>query len=55
MPSAATRPVAANDLVALSRDAVAALDALLADATAKYLRGVAIKRSQIANPKVLDR
>jgi len=35
MPTAVPRPTAENDLAALCREALAGLDALLADATAK--------------------
>ena len=35
MPTAVPRPIAENDLAALCREAMAGLDALLADATAK--------------------
>ncbi|HVZ51960.1 MAG TPA: acyl-CoA dehydrogenase family protein [Pseudolabrys sp.] len=53
MPSAAPRPVADNDLVALARDAVSALDALLADATAKVRERVTVEGHVVG--RVLDR
>jgi (2S)-methylsuccinyl-CoA dehydrogenase len=43
MPIAASRPVAEHDLVELAREASAALDALLADATAKVCERVVVK------------
>jgi (2S)-methylsuccinyl-CoA dehydrogenase len=43
MPIAASRPVAEHDLVGLAREASAALDALLADATAKVRERVVVK------------
>ena len=43
MPIAASRPVAKNDVVALALEASAALDALLADATAKVRERVVVE------------
>jgi (2S)-methylsuccinyl-CoA dehydrogenase len=43
MPIAASRPVGKNDLVALAEEASAALDALLADATAKVRERVVVE------------
>ena len=42
MPVAASRPTAEHELVELSRDATAALDALLADAVAKVRERVVV-------------
>ena len=53
MPIAATRPVAASNLVELGRAAAAALDALLADAVAKVRERVTAK-GQVA-VRLLDR
>ena len=43
MPIAATRPVADDDLVGLAGEAAAALEALLADATAKVRERVSVE------------
>ena len=43
MSIAATRPAAGHDLVDLARDAAAALEALLGDATAKVRERVAVE------------
>jgi (2S)-methylsuccinyl-CoA dehydrogenase len=48
MPTTASRPATDRDLVALSREATAALDALLADATAKVRERVSVDGRVIA-------
>jgi (2S)-methylsuccinyl-CoA dehydrogenase len=53
MPAAAPRPAAFHELVDLSRDAIAALDALLADAVAKVRERVVVEGHTIA--RLLDR
>ncbi|MEP7030239.1 MAG: acyl-CoA dehydrogenase family protein, partial [Pseudolabrys sp.] len=53
MPIAATRPTAGNEIVDLARDAVAALDALLADAVAKVRERVVVEGHQVA--RIFDR
>jgi (2S)-methylsuccinyl-CoA dehydrogenase len=53
MPIAASRTVAEHELVELSREATAALDALLADATAKVRERVVVEGHVVA--RLLDR
>jgi (2S)-methylsuccinyl-CoA dehydrogenase len=53
MPIAASRPVAQNDLVELAQAASAALDALLADATAKVRARVVVEGHVVA--RLVDR
>jgi (2S)-methylsuccinyl-CoA dehydrogenase len=53
MPIAASRSVAEHELVELSREATAALDALLADATAKVRERVVVEGHVVA--RLLDR
>ena len=53
MPIAASRPAADDDLIELGRGAIAALEALLADATAKVRERVVVEGHVVA--KVLDR
>src|SRR5882672_6650590 len=53
MPIAATRPATEHDLVELSREAVAALDALLADAMAKVRERVVVEGHSVA--RLFDR
>jgi (2S)-methylsuccinyl-CoA dehydrogenase len=53
MPIVASRHAADDDLIALARDATAALEALLADATAKVREKVVVEGHVVA--KVLDR
>ena len=53
MSIAAPRPVAEHDLVALARDATSALDALLADATAKVRDRVTVEGHVVG--RVMDR
>src|SRR5882672_4822459 len=53
MPIAATRPATEHDLVELSREAVAALDALLADAVAKVRERVVVEGHPVS--RLFDR
>ena len=53
MPIAAARPAAVHELVDLSREAIAALDTLLADAVAKVRERVVVEGHTIA--RLLDR
>ena len=53
MPIAASRPAAEHELIDLSRDATAALDALLADATAKVRERVVVEGHTVS--RLFDR
>jgi (2S)-methylsuccinyl-CoA dehydrogenase len=53
MPIAASRPAAEHELIALSREATAALDALLADATAKVRERVVVEGHTVS--RLFDR
>jgi (2S)-methylsuccinyl-CoA dehydrogenase len=53
MPIAATRPAAGNDLAELTREAVAAFDSLLGDATAKVRERVVVEGHVVS--RLLDR
>jgi (2S)-methylsuccinyl-CoA dehydrogenase len=53
MPIAASRPAAEHELIDLSREATAALDALLADATAKVRRRVVVEGHAVS--RLFDR
>jgi (2S)-methylsuccinyl-CoA dehydrogenase len=53
MPTAASRATASHELVGLGRDAVAALDALLADATAKVRERVVVEGHPVS--RLFDR
>ena len=53
MPIAASRPTAQHELVEFSREATAALDALLADAVAKVRERVVVEGHPIA--RLFDR
>ena len=53
MPIAASRPAAEHELIDLSREATAALDALLADATAKVRERVVVEGHTVS--RLFDR
>jgi (2S)-methylsuccinyl-CoA dehydrogenase len=53
MPIAASRPAAGHELIELSREATAALDALLADATAKVRERVVVEGHSVS--RLFDR